>query len=51
MPAASPEKPEQIRLDVPPSDHVTALAYRAAPHNRTGAILILAIWLDNRKQV
>jgi uncharacterized protein len=42
MPHVGAERPEQIRLDVSPSEHVTAFAYRAAPHNRTGAILILA---------
>jgi uncharacterized protein len=35
-------KPEQIRFDVSPSEHVTALAYRAAPRGRAGPILILA---------
>jgi predicted alpha/beta-hydrolase family hydrolase len=36
------EKPEQIRLDVSPSEHVTALAYRAAPRGDAGVTLILA---------
>jgi hypothetical protein len=36
------EKPEQIQVDVSPSEHVTALAYRAAPRGRAGVILILA---------
>lgn len=36
------EKPEQIRVDVSPSEHVTALAYRAAPRRHAGPILILA---------
>jgi uncharacterized protein len=36
------EKPDQIRLDVSPSEHVTALAYRAAPGSRADVILILA---------
>jgi uncharacterized protein len=36
------EKPDQIRLDVSPSEHVTALAYQAAPRNLAGPILILA---------
>jgi uncharacterized protein len=36
------EKPEQIRVDVSPSEHVTALAYRAAPRDGAGVILILA---------
>jgi uncharacterized protein len=35
-------KPEQIQLDISPSEHVTALAYRAAPRGRAGPILILA---------
>jgi uncharacterized protein len=35
-------KPEQFQLDVSPSEHVTALAYRAAPHARVGIVLILA---------
>jgi len=35
-------KPEQIQLDISPSEHVTALAYRAAPRGRAGHILILA---------
>jgi uncharacterized protein len=42
MPPASAEKPEQIRVDVSPSEHVTALAYRATPRGRAGTILILA---------
>jgi uncharacterized protein len=43
MPPASVEKPEYIRVDVSPSEHVTALAYRAAPRRRhAGPILILA---------
>jgi uncharacterized protein len=36
------EKPDQIRLDVSPSEHVTALAYRAAPRRRADVTLILA---------
>jgi predicted alpha/beta-hydrolase family hydrolase len=36
------EKPEPIRVDVSPSEHVTALAYRAAPDSCAGFILILA---------
>jgi len=36
------EKPDQIRLDVSPSEHVTALAYRAAPRGHAGITLILA---------
>src|SRR5260370_38927558 len=35
-------KPEQIQLDISPSEHVTALAYRAAPRGRAGPVLILA---------
>jgi predicted alpha/beta-hydrolase family hydrolase len=36
------EKPDQIRLDVSPSEHVTALGYRAAPRCRADVTLILA---------
>jgi predicted alpha/beta-hydrolase family hydrolase len=36
------EKPEQIRVDISPSQQVSALAYRAASHHRTGVVLILA---------
>jgi uncharacterized protein len=42
MPPAKEAKPEHIRVDVSPSDHVTALAYRAAPGHRVGTTLILA---------
>jgi uncharacterized protein len=42
MPHIAPEKSEHLRLPVSPSGHVTALAYRAAPHGRTDPILILA---------
>jgi uncharacterized protein len=35
-------KPEQFRLDVSPSEHVTTLAYRAASRDRADVILILA---------
>jgi uncharacterized protein len=42
MPLANAQMPEQIRVDVSSSEHVTALAYRAAPHERAGPILILA---------
>jgi uncharacterized protein len=42
MSPAKADKPEQIRVDVPPSDHVTALAYRAAPGRRSDVTLILA---------
>jgi len=36
------ELPEQFRLDITPSEHVTVLAYRAAPRDHAGVILILA---------
>src|SRR5215831_10203880 len=36
------EKPDQIRLDVSPSEHVTTLAYRVAPRRPAGITLILA---------
>lgn len=36
------EKPEQIRVDVSPSEQVTALAYRAASRHRSGLVVILA---------
>jgi predicted alpha/beta-hydrolase family hydrolase len=42
MPPVNAEKPEQIQLDVSPSEHVTALAYRAAPGGYAGVTLILA---------
>src|SRR5579883_2431213 len=42
MPSVAAEKPEQVRVDVSPSEHVTAIAHRAAPRSRAGAILILA---------
>jgi uncharacterized protein len=42
MPPVNAEKPEQIQLDVSPSEHVTALAYRAAPRGHAGVTLILA---------
>src|SRR5262245_64637635 len=35
-------KPEQVQLDISPSEHVTALAYRVPPRGRAGPILILA---------
>src|SRR5262249_22340202 len=35
-------KPEHIRLDISPSEHVTALAYRAAPRGGASVILVLA---------
>jgi predicted alpha/beta-hydrolase family hydrolase len=41
MPHAEAAKPEPIRVDVTPSEHVTALAYRAAAHARAGITLIL----------
>ena len=31
MPRVDDEKSDQIRLDVSPSEHVTAIAYRVAP--------------------
>jgi predicted alpha/beta-hydrolase family hydrolase len=34
--------PERIRIAVTPSDHVTAIVYPAAPHDRAGISLILA---------
>ena len=42
MPLLDPKKPEQFRVDIAPSEHVTALAYRAAPRDRADPILILA---------
>src|SRR6267142_1081862 len=42
MPLVNAEKPEQIRFDVSPSVHVTALAYRAASRGRADVTLILA---------
>jgi uncharacterized protein len=42
MPPVRADKPEHIRVAVPPSDQVTALAYRASPGRRIGATLILA---------
>jgi uncharacterized protein len=36
------EKPAQIRVDISPSQQVTALAYRATSHRRTGVVVILA---------
>jgi uncharacterized protein len=42
MSRAGAEKPAQIQLDVSPSEHVTALAYRAAPGDYAGVTLILA---------
>jgi predicted alpha/beta-hydrolase family hydrolase len=42
MPPAKTDKPQSIRVALPPSDHVTALAYRAAPGRRLGVTLILA---------
>jgi predicted alpha/beta-hydrolase family hydrolase len=40
--ATASEKPRHIRVDVSPSEHVTALAYPAAPARRIGVTLILA---------
>jgi predicted alpha/beta-hydrolase family hydrolase len=42
MPRVEVAKPEQIRVDVSPSQHVTALAYRAAPRGGASVILVLA---------
>jgi predicted alpha/beta-hydrolase family hydrolase len=42
MSRAGAAKPEQFRLDITPSEHVTALAYRAAPAGDADVILILA---------
>jgi predicted alpha/beta-hydrolase family hydrolase len=36
------EKPEQIRVDVSPSEQVTVLAYRAGARHRTGVVVVLA---------
>jgi predicted alpha/beta-hydrolase family hydrolase len=41
-PTVKPHEPESIRVSVPPSDHVTALAYRTAPARRIGVTAILA---------
>jgi predicted alpha/beta-hydrolase family hydrolase len=42
MARAATQQPEQFRLDIAPSEHVTVLVYRAAPGDHAGAILILA---------
>jgi len=42
MARAATQQPEQFRLNIAPSEHVTVLAYRAAPGDQAGAILILA---------
>jgi len=42
MPPAKADKPEPIRVDVSPSEHVTALAYRAARGGSAAPTLILA---------
>jgi predicted alpha/beta-hydrolase family hydrolase len=42
MPLVNAEKPEQVRLDISPSEHVTAFAYWTPPRDRAGPILILA---------
>ena len=42
MPRLDIEKPRLFRVDTSPSEHVTALAYRAAPRSRAGLTLILA---------
>src|SRR5215471_17998018 len=42
MARAATQQPEQFRLDITPSEHVTVLAYRAAPRDHAGVILVLA---------
>jgi len=42
MSRAAADKPEQFRLDLTSSEHVTALAYRAAHRNHPSVTLILA---------
>jgi uncharacterized protein len=42
MSSTEAAQPDPFRVDITPSEHVTALAYRAAADNRTGATLILA---------
>jgi uncharacterized protein len=42
MPPAKTDEPQSFRVDVSPSEHVTALAYRAAPGSGIGVPLILA---------
>src|SRR5215468_2620420 len=42
MPPVKTDKPEPIRVDVSPSERVTALAYRAARGGSAAATLILA---------
>src|SRR5215468_10266700 len=42
MSRAAAEKPEEFRLDITPSEHVTVLAYRAAPGAHADVKLILA---------
>ena len=41
MPTVKAAKPQSIRVAVAPSDHVTALVYRAPPAHRLGVTLIL----------
>jgi uncharacterized protein len=42
MPPVKTDKPQSLRVDVSPSEHVTALAYGAAPGRGIGVTLILA---------
>jgi len=42
VPRLDIEKPRLFRVDMSPSEHVTALAYRAPPCSRAGLMLILA---------
>jgi predicted alpha/beta-hydrolase family hydrolase len=42
MPPVKTDKPQSTRVDVSPSEHVTALSYPAAPGRRIGVTLILA---------
>ena len=35
-------KPEQFRVDIPPTEHVTAITYRAATRDRADIALVLA---------
>jgi predicted alpha/beta-hydrolase family hydrolase len=42
MPPVKTDKAQSIRVEVPPSEHVTAHAYRAAPEHGFGVTLILA---------
>jgi len=42
MSRAEAERPDRIRVDITPSEHVTALAYRVAARGHAGVTLILA---------